>query len=85
MTRIWPCACTSFICSKQHLATAWNWTPVSPPVAGMARRYDIRGVMGPDEFHDRRKIVPRNPVAPKIDTLAFSVGDFSHGLSSPAS
>ena len=36
-------------------------------------RYDVRGVMGPDEFHDRLKIVPRNPVAPQIDTLAFSV------------
>ena len=24
MTRIWPCACTSFICSKQHPATAWE-------------------------------------------------------------
>ena len=36
-------------------------------------RYDVRGVMGPDEFHDRLKIVPRNPVAPQIDTIAFSV------------
>jgi beta-phosphoglucomutase family hydrolase len=37
MTRIWPCACTCFICSKQHPATPWNWTPASLPAAGMAR------------------------------------------------